>query len=410
MEGQLIVYRPKQAIVGRKRTASSARIGAATFYLSCLLHLCCFGTAQLVARPAMAQVAQPNLSPITIAQTVTPLPSLYPTDTTPVNIGREQEMFRPGPTFYLLQKLPARSWFNLSAEASQRYESNVFLQRKDGRSDYVFRILPNISVGYNLEKNTSIYVNYFVIKDVFAGRPQLTFPTNQSLALGVRREVPLGTKATLQFDFQARELWQVPHVRQADLLPGVTYTRVISPRTIAFGNMILQLRGKNYFVAPTREIDPFYTVGFLRSYGNWVLTCACTLVTNFRHPPFNDAIPPVSNNAMIADFEISHPISKKLPNVVVFARAEPIWNWSSKGFPGISGYDFRFFTGIRYTLVKASYSSQIEKLRRQLKQVESLPPISQPQKQQDPKAAPSNLPPPEGAPAKKQPQTSEPKE
>jgi hypothetical protein len=321
----------------------------------------------------MAQSAQANLAPITIAQSAVPIPSLYPTDITPVNIGRTQELFRPGPTYYLFQKLPSRLWFNLSTEISQRYESNVYLKRQNYISDYVFRALPNLTLGYNVAKQTSIYANYFVLKDVFAGRSKLSFPTNQSVSLGIRREIPLGTKATLQFDFQARELWQLPHIRQADLLPGATYTRVLSPRTMAFGNVILQLRGANYFVAPTREIDPFYTIGLLHSRGRWVFTSATTLVTNFRHPPFNDAIPPVSNNAIISDFEVSHPIWKKAPNLVAFARAEPIWNWSSKGYPGISGFDFRFFTGLRFTLVKPAYSSEMEKLRQQLKDAQTLP-------------------------------------
>lgn len=321
---------------------------------------------------ALADLNSTNLAPISLAQNV--VPSLYPTDVTPVNIGREQELFRPGPIYYFMQKLPARSWFNLAAETSQRYESNVFLQRQDGKSDYVYRILPNITAGYDIAKNTSIYTNYFMLKDVFAGRPQLSFPTNQSLALGIRHQIPVGSKANLQFDFQARELWQLPHVRQADFLPGATYTRVLSPRSVAFVNFILQLRGREYFVAPTREIDPFYTIGYLHSYGSWVLSSAVTLVTNFRHPPFNDAIPPYSNNAIVADIEISHPVTKKIPNLVAFARAEPIWNWDSKGFPGISGYDFRFFTGLRYTLIKPSFYNQTAKLRQQIKDVDQLPP------------------------------------
>jgi hypothetical protein len=329
----------------------------------------CFAFTSLAA---IADIGQPSLAPISLAQNV--VPSLYPTDTTPVNIGREQQLFRPGPMYYFMQKLPPRLWFNLAAETSQRYESNVFLTRNNGRSDYVYRILPNMTVGYDIAKNTSIYTNYFVLKDLFAGRSKLSFPTNQSLSLGIRHQIPVGTKANLQFDFQARELWQLPHLRQADLLPGVTYTRVISPRSVAFVNLILQLRGRDYFVAPTREIDPFYTIGYLHSYGSWVLSAAATLVTNFRHPPFNDAIPPFSNNAIIADLEISHPVTKKIPNLVAFARAEPIWNWDSKGFPGISGYDFRFFTGLRYTLVKPSFYNQMSKLRQQIKDVDQLPP------------------------------------
>jgi hypothetical protein len=302
------------------------------------------------------------------------IPSLYPTDVTRIPIGQEQELLHPGPSYYLFQKLPPRLWFNLSVEESQRYESNVFFTQKNHSSDYVFRSLPNITVGYNVLKHTSIYSNYFVIKDVFANHSQLSFPTTQSTSLGLRHEFTnVGQRNSLQFDFQARELFQTVGLRQADLIPGLTFTRAFTPRTIGFVNVLLQMRGRNYFVAPTREIDPFYTVGVLHSRGLWVFTAVGTLVTNFRHPPFNDSIPTNSNNAIILDFEVSHPINKRFPNLVAFTRAEPIFNWGSHGEPGISGYDFRIFGGVRFTLVKPNYGSSMDKLRKQLQNANAMP-------------------------------------
>ncbi len=310
-----------------------------------------------------------ELEPITLAQA----PSLYPTDVTPVGIQRQQEMLRPGPTFYFYNKLPERLWFNLSAETSGRYESNVFLKQNGKASDFVYRILPNISLGYEVFKRTSIYTNYFVLKDVFAVHNSLTFPTTQSLALGLRHTLPTWHNTVVQFDMQARELWQSVGLRQFDYIPGVTITKTLDNQTAVFANILLQLRGGQPFVAPTREIDPFYTFGIVRSKGSWVFTAVATLVTNFRHPPFNDAIPPFSNNAIIADFEASHPVARRIPNLVAFVRAEPIWNWDSHSFPGISGFDFRMFGGLRYFLVKPAYHSNIDKLKRQLQQVDTEP-------------------------------------
>jgi len=307
------------------------------------------------------------LEPIQLAQAPT-IPSLTPTDITPIGIIRERELLKPGMTYYLFKKLPSRFWFNLSAETSQRYESNVFFSKTNYRSDYVFRETPNITAGYELFKKINIYANYFVIKDVFVGHNQLTFPTTQSLALGFRRDFTLNERTNLQLDFQSRELWQSTHLHQADLIPGFTLTRFLSPRSVLFSNILLQMRGANYFVAPTREIDPFYTLGFLHTKGAWMFSTVGTLVTNFRHPPFNDSIPPVSNNSIVADFEVSHPIPK-MPYLVAFIRAEPIWNWSSHGYPGISGFDFRLFSGIRLTLAKPALHSDIENLRQQLKEL-----------------------------------------
>jgi hypothetical protein len=323
-----------------------------------------------------ADAATPNLAPVTLAQ-AQPLPSLYPTDVTPVGIQREQELFHPGPSYYLFQKLPQRMWFNLTAETSQRYESNVFFKSHPKASDYVFRVLPNITLGYNIAKNTSIYTNWFVIKDVFAVHGRLSNPTDQSISMGIRQQVPMGTKSTLQFDFQARELFQVNHLHQFDFLPGVTYTRVVTPTTVAFGSIIMQMRGRDYFVAPTREIDPFYTIGALHSHGRWVYTAVTTLVTNFRSTG-NGAVPPVSGNAIICDFEVSHPVTKKIPNLVAFTRAEPIWNFQSHDQPGISGFDFRLYTGLRFNMVKPSYYNSVQKLREQLRDSGALPQGMQP--------------------------------
>jgi hypothetical protein len=310
-----------------------------------------------------------DLEPITLAQA----PSLYPTDVTHVGIQSQQEMMRPGPAFYFYKKLPARLWFNLSAETSGRYESNVYLKQNGSASDFVYRILPNISLGYEFYRRTSIYTNYFALKDVFADHSKLSFPTTQSLALGLRHTLPTWHNTVVQFDMQARELWQSVGLRQFDYIPGVTITKTLDSQTAIFSNLLLQLRGGQPFVAPTREIDPFYTLGIVRSKGSWVFTAVGTLVTNFRHPPFNDSIPPFSNNAIIADFEASHPVTRSIPNLVAFIRAEPIWNWDSHHYPGISGFDFRLFGGLRYFLVKPTYHQSVDKLKHQLQQVDTEP-------------------------------------
>jgi hypothetical protein len=103
------------------------------------------------------------------------------------------------------------------------------------------------------------------------------------------------------------------------------------------------------------------------------------LVTNFRN---HTAIPPVSNNAIIADFEIARPVNKKVPWLVAFIRAEPIWNWDSHSFPGISGFDFRLFSGLRMSVSRQSYygqmNSMLQQMRDSIKMEEESPPSSAP--------------------------------
>jgi hypothetical protein len=204
----------------------------------------------------------PNLSPINLnAQLAQAAPPQYiPTDVTPFTITPERNEFSPGYKFRLFQTLPERLWFNITTEMSQRLDTNVLFTKNSARSDYAFRILPNITVGYNIFKNTSIYANYFVIKDVFARDwDNINFPTTQSLSWGIQHNKQIGRKNVLQYNFQARELWQATHLHQFDFLPGVTLTRTINPNNVIWGSTLLQLRGGDYFVAPTREIDPFYT-------------------------------------------------------------------------------------------------------------------------------------------------------
>ncbi len=269
-------------------------------------------------------------------------------------------------------------WINGSVEVSQRGETNVFFTNSNRKADYVFRALPNLSVGYRILPRTSIYTNYFVLKDVFADNGRLSYPTTQSLAWGLRHDIPIRSRSTLQFDLQARELWQASNFRQFDFLPGVTLTHVLNPSTIVFGNIQLQLRGKNYFQAPTREIDPFYTLGILHKRGAYTFSFVDTFVCNFRN---GNAIPSQGNLAMISQIEASREVSKKLPGLVTFVRAEPIFNWNSRGVPGISGFDFRIFGGLRYSFNKSATSVAMEQLRKQLQKSAVPPPPEQPEKE-----------------------------
>lgn len=312
--------------------------------------------------------SQGQLAPVELNNPGPVIPSLTPVDITPVNTSREQQLLSPGLTYYLFNKLPSPLWFNVVTETSQRYESNVFFSRTRYVSDYVYRILPNITLGYEGPKKISIYSNYFTIKDVFVGHHQLTFPTTQSLSMGFRRNFEITPKTNLQLDFQSRELWQTTGLHQADLIPAMTLTRFLTPHAIVYANLLLQMRGRYYYVAPTREIDPFYTIGALYSKNSWMFSAVATLVTNFRHPPFNDAIPNQSNNSIICDFEVNHPIPKT-KYLVAFVRAEPIFNWNGNGVQGISGMDFRLFSGIRLALAKPTYTAAMDKFKKQLQNV-----------------------------------------
>ena len=296
-----------------------------------------------------------------------PTPGVLPTDVTPIPLNQEQQLFEPGVKYRLLKKLPDKVWFSSVTETSLRFDTNVFFTYSKPKFDGAFRVLPNVTLGYNVFKRTSVYCNWFLIKDLYMDNAAiLNFPTTQSLSLGFRHDIPVGQRTNIQLDFQARELWQTSHLRQADLIPAVNVTHVFTPNVIGFGSVLLQMRGRNYFVAPTRELDPFYTLGVVLRRGNWTLAASDTLVTNFRSPPFHGSIPAQGNCSMIADIELSRPVARSIPNLQVFCRAEPIYNWSSHKVPGLSGFDFRLFGGLRLTMNKPAYDESIENLRKQL--------------------------------------------
>lgn len=309
---------------------------------------------------------------------LTPInPTVLPTDINPQLFSSERSMLSRDIQYAILKRLPERMWFNMVTEASQRLETNVFFTTNNPRQDYVFRILPNISLGYNIFNKTAVYCNWFLIKDVFAAHGQLSKPTTQSLSLGFRQDLPIFKKTNLQLDFQARELWQAAHLQQADLLPAVNLTQIVKPNFVLFGSSLLQLRSHYYFQGATREIDPFWSCGFLYRRGQWNFTATSTYVANFRN---RNAIPPINNQSMICDFELSRPVSPKVPSVVTFIRAEPVWNWGAPGNPpGLSGFDFRLFGGIRMAMNKPAYNASVDMLRQQLLDMDEEPPANPPE-------------------------------
>jgi hypothetical protein len=301
--------------------------------------------------------------------TRTPASNILQTDVTPQALIQGRTLVAPPWRFRLFQKLPARLWFNATTEEDQRLETNVYQTRGQDRCDYVFRSLPNLTAGYNLLNHGSIYCNYFLIKDLFVrNNPELGPPTTQSVSLGFRHDWDLSTKSNFQIDYQIRELWIQSHLRQADHLPAVNYSRVLSPASVFFAGAILQLRSNYFFQGATREIDPFYSAGVAARRGNWVFVLTDTFVTNFRR---HCDIVPLGASTMVTDLEVFRPVnSRLLPGLVCFARLEPIFNWSSHKIAGQSGTDVRLYSGLRMSLSKPAYHATMETIRKQILEAE----------------------------------------
>ena len=208
-----------------------------------------------------------------------------------------------------------------------------------------------------------------MIKDVFArNEAALGPPTTQSVSLGLRRDWDLTSKTNFQIDYQTRELWIQSHTRQADLLPAINISHVVSPSCVAYVGGLLQLRSNYFGQGGTREIDPFYSGGIVYRRGDWVFVASDTLVTNFRRQ--SDIVPLGACN-MVADFEVFRPVNQRVaPGLVYFTRVEPIFNWSDHKIEGQSGIDVRIYNGFRFNMTKPAYHQTMETLRKQIQEAE----------------------------------------
>lgn len=356
------------------------------------------GSASILAQGA-PPITAPVVAPINItgAERST---TILPTDVLPLPTIQNRMTFGENFQLRVLQKLPARFYFTSSTEVSLRYESNPFqfptkrrfirqlgpaftqfqnLGETDqrailhqlqlpGAKQQVFRVLPNVTGGFTLTPRTRLFCNYFMIRDSLSRSTRLNTTIN-SIAYGVQQDIPLGTRANLQAEIQARSLYQAHQRPVFDFLPGLTLSYVVTPRTVAFVNALLQIRGNEYYQAPTRELDPFYTWGFLHQRGGWSFSASTTFVQNFREK-FRNAQIKQDNYAFISDFEVARRLFRQIPGIQAFVRAEPIWNFHSRYRPGLAGMDFRLFYGIRMAVSKPALTSALDSLRRQLEEQE----------------------------------------
>jgi hypothetical protein len=325
----------------------------------------------------------------------------------------------------ILQKLPARFYFNVTDETSFRDETNPFqFPRKASlmrgsipppnqfrlepiqtqvqlyntigevaRNDMVFRTLPNVTAGWTLFPHTRLYGNYFMIRDALMHEMRLNTVIH-SIGYGIQQDIPLRSNLNLQLDFQCRELFQLHQRPVFDFLPGGTLTYIRTPRTVFFANALIQLRGKDYFQSPNKEMDPFYTWGGLYQKNGWSFSASTTFVQNFRQPFTSQATIPVNNYSFISDYEIARRVLKQIPGLQAFARAEPIFNFHGKDKPGLSGMDFRIFCGLRLSMAKPALTSQLEQLKQQLEEQENEPPNGAPQPNTPSQSKPSAYVPP----------------
>ena len=297
----------------------------------------------------------------------------------------------------LLRKLPAAFYLDANVESSFRTETNPFQyptkrtilhrevpfgtdisqlgqteisainQEVAAASSFngVFRVNPNITVGWSPTGQTQYFATYFLIRDSLLKNSSLN-STTQAIGFGAQHTIQLGKKASIQPQLTIREMYQTEQIPVLDYLPAVTVSYNNTQQLTTYITAMLQCRFKHFVIDPMRELDPFYTVGCSYQKGRWSFSANGTFNQNFRHQYGPDALLPINNYSMICDFEADRQLFSKLSGVQAFVRAEPVWNFSSNETNGLSGMDFRLYYGIRTSVGKPALTGTMDQLRQQI--------------------------------------------
>lgn len=277
------------------------------------------------------------------------------TDTQPLDLAPVKLPERTSPVFQtntfktgILYRLPARMFFQSSTENSLRLETNVLQTLHRNRADMIYRILPNVTVGYALTKTTRIAANYFFLRDQYTRNNHFLSRNIHSIGLQLNQDIPINEKTNLTLGFMGRQLLLSRGQPLFDLLPSVQLTRRVGNNALLYGGLLGQIRFRNT-LGKFQEGDPFYTLGGMYRTPRWQFLWDNTLVTNYgnRRLRFGP-----DNAQMIMTLEAGYRVSPRLP-VVAFVRAQPIFNIGANQATGFAGFNFRIFGGLRIDLNKA---------------------------------------------------------
>lgn len=249
----------------------------------------------------------------------------------------------------ILYKLPSRMFFQSSTENSLRLETNVFQTLRHNRQDMVYRVLPNVTVGYALTKTTRVAANYFYLRDQYT-RDNHTLSRNiHSIGFQLNQDIPVNERTNITLGFMGRQLLLSRFQPLSDLLPSVQVTRRVGSKGLIYGGVLGQIRFRNT-LGKFQEGDQFYTFGGMYRTPRWLFLWDNTFITNFGNRKLRFG---PNNQNMIMTLEADYKISPRLP-LVAFVRAQPIFNIGANQAIGFAGFNFRIFGGIRIDLNKSA--------------------------------------------------------
>lgn len=278
---------------------------------------------------------------------------IVPIDLTPVRLPERTSAFNGLDSFksQALYKLPGRVFFNASVENSLRFEANTFQTNRHYLSDMVYRVLPNVTLGYALDKKTRVSANYFFFRDQYTLRNNALSRNIHSIGGRIDRDVKINDKTNVTFGLMPRVLFintvNSPQVLFNDLIPSAVISRRVGQSGLIYGSVMGQVRWHG-IASGFQEFDQFYSFGGAWRKGPWNFLIDNTLVTNFgnRRLRFGP-----NNQVIITTLEAGRRLHPRLP-ITAFVRAEPIYNIGANTTPGYAGFNFRIFGGLRAEVAK----------------------------------------------------------
>jgi hypothetical protein len=251
-----------------------------------------------------------------------------------------------------LYKLPAKMFFSAVVDNSLRLETNVYQTEKDHNADMVYRVFPNILLGYSVTPNTRIAGSYFTFQDQYTTQQEALSRNIQNFGWRVDHDIHITDRTTLTPGFFARTLLTKLNESAShdltDLIPGVVLSHRVGYADVIYASVLGQLRWKNVF-GEFQEGDQFYSIGSIMRRQLWTFWSDLTLNSNFGNQRLRQG---QNNQVIILTLEAARQLSRRYP-VQAFVQAQPIFNIGASS-PGYAGFNFRLFGGIRVAVSKPS--------------------------------------------------------
>jgi len=298
-----------------------------------------------------------QLGPSEIAQSA-PTDTLGGSDTrdfdlTPVSLPRRTPEFNrmDGFKYNMLYALPGRMFFSAVVDNSLRAETNVFQTKNRNRTDMIYRVLPNVTLGYALTRSTRVSANYFFLRDQYTKYQQLD-RNFHSVGFQVDQDLYNKNRWTATLGFMGRALFTTPDQFSDqffnDLLPSLTVTRQVGYSGVLYGAVLGQIRFRE-MLSQFQEGDQFYSFGGVYRKRRWNFLGDFTLNNNFGNSNLRQG---ENNQVIILTEEIAYRLPKiKLP-VDAYVRCQQIFNMGASNSPGYAGVNTRVFGGIRASIAK----------------------------------------------------------